>query len=312
MSKESKILSKLSTLLTEGIEVPGRGYEYRASNLPFCPRAMAIDNVLQERNEAPDGERTHKMESIFSMGHGFHSATQHWLGAKGILFGHWRCQAPLDVERYKALRVAVKAHSSDPILGPALRRYLDQPVCSEMVRGDYLPGTKHAKVSKCPRCGNSNFMLWSYVEYKLNDPKTGMSAHPDGVLPKFKAILELKTTASKYMKGRKEPNWEHWIYQASVYGSLLREQENIDVKRIVLIYVGRENIEHKIFVRPIMKHVLSTTRQSYFKAKEQIKLKILPKGVCTSQDMAKWEMDCRYAGMCFHPKLSKQLGLVDP
>lgn len=311
MDLERKIRRKLKETFTETLEVPGRGYEFRASSLPFCPRAMSISHVLKERDEAPSGGLEHKMQSIFAMGHGVHAATQHWLGMVGYLFGHWRCQAPLTRRRYKKLRKLRREHKHDSILGPALDIAMTHPRCNYLVERDYLPGTRKAEHKRCPECGNESKALWDYVEFTISDPKTGMSAHPDGYLPKFKAILEIKTTGSRYMGARKEPNWEHWLYQASVYGSLLEEREKLPVERIVLVYFGRDKIEHKVFVRPIMKHVLPTTRKAYLKTKDQIHLKILPKGICSDSVMAKWDIECSYAGICFSPTLAKQLGLKD-
>lgn len=309
MDLERKIQKRLKAAFSDDIEVSSRGYEFRASSLPFCPRAMAIDAALKKKDESPAGSMEHKMQAIFSMGHGVHAATQHWLGMTNMLFGHWRCEAPLDRKRYTYLKGLREKHRDDPILGPALELAIEKPTCNYLVRRDYLPGTRKATVSKCPECGNDKPQRWSYVEFTLSDPATGMSAHTDGYLPKYKAILEIKTTASKYMKKRKEPNWEHWLYQSSVYGGLLKEQEKLPVERIILVYFGRDNIENKIFVRPLLKNVLPTTRAAYIKSKEQIRLNILPNGVCTDATMAKWDMDCRYAGMCFSPTLAKQLGL---
>ena len=309
MFNTQRLLQKLTRSLRQDITVPGRGYEYRGSNLPFCPRAFAISQYLQEQGDEPEGAMQHKLFTIFGMGHGVHLATQNHLGMVGLLFGHWRCVAPASPKHRKSLARLLLAHRKDPILLPLVESALEKPVCNALVRRDYMPGTKRSSVSACPSCGNSNLAHWSYVEYTLADPATGLSAHTDGYIPSAKAVLEIKSTSTRNLRRLPAPYWEHWAYQASFYAGLLVEKEKLPVKRIIMLYVGREGVELKGFVRPVMRNVVRQTRRAYREAQRALTDRRLPTGICTNYNLGRREMECSYASRCFSPTLAHQLGL---
>lgn len=63
-----------------------RRMEFRASGLPFCPRAFWLDAKLQ-----PPSWRCYTEEVRLWRGNGIHNCLQFWLGQAGILFGDWEC-----------------------------------------------------------------------------------------------------------------------------------------------------------------------------------------------------------------------------
>lgn len=289
MGASSKALLRAVEEALDAVRVDApRGYEVRASALPFCGRAMAISAALKEQQRLPDSETDYSTQCIFTAGHGLHSVTQDWLGREGVLWGDWKCQGPA----FKP-----KGHVPEA-LQHAVTQYLKANVCGELGPRGYRPKTR------CPRCDK---VAWGYEEVTLTDPVTGIGAHTDGVFPQFESLLEIKSMHIDKHRKLTVPILKHWVYQASLYAGLLEEQTGIRMKRILLAYMDRSFFKRKLFVRPVIRDTLASTRAQLQAARKQIKLKVLPSRICSSASMAP-HMNCQFDGTCFSPAVLRILG----
>jgi len=272
---------------------PPRGYQIRASALPFCGRAYVLSEELKAAGKLDNSETDFGLQCIFQTGHGAHGVTQDWLGRARILWGDWECQGPA-----RKVQGPVPAH-----LQPIVDLYRARNQCGEKGPRGYFPK------EPCVHCGHKT--KWTYVEVTLSDDKLGLSAHTDGILPQYEAILEIKTTHEKNHRGLTAPVMKHWVYQASMYARLLEEQEGIRMKRILLVYLDRTRFERKFFVRPVIRDTLDSTRAMVTAAQAKRKLHVLPDRICATRSHAD-KVGCSLEQLCFSPAAHKTLGWSPP
>lgn len=167
---------------------------------------------------------------------------------------------------------------------------------------------QHQYSSACPICNK-----WpEYSEYRLDKQLNGIGGFVDGVIPAYKAVLEIKTKSTKYIQNMTEPIWYEWSLQASVYVTALKNMYNYDLDKIAMLYISRENPNvYKIFVVKAIKTSLQGQLDSFEYGKKCVKLKVLPNGICSSIKEGE-EKYCIYTPICFRPDLAEKFGLASP
>jgi hypothetical protein len=161
------------------------------------------------------------------------------------------------------------------------------------------------KSSLCPVCGK-----WpEYDEYRIDKAMNGIGGFVDGVLLEHNAILEIKTKSTWRINEMTEPIWYEWSMQASTYATALNRMFGWKLNKIVMVYISRENPKvRKIFVVPAIMTTLDAQVQSYTFAKDCVRLRVLPEGICNNIKEGE-EKYCIYTPICFRPDLATKLKL---
>lgn len=162
--------------------------------------------------------------------------------------------------------------------------------------------------SLCPVCGS-----WpEYAEYALDRELLGMGGFIDGYIPKYNAVLEIKTKSTRAIEKLTEPIWYEWSLQASVYATALNRKYGWNVDRVIMLYISRENPHvNKVFSVKAIPTALDGQLAAQEQGKKAVRLNVLPDGICSSVKEGE-QYYCVYSPICFRPDLAEKFGLSRP
>jgi len=149
----------------------------------------------------------------------------------------------------------------------------------------------HLGVGPCPHCDRETI----YEEYLLTH-SSGLSAHPDGLLPYEDGYLlwEFKTTGllSKLSFPR-----HSYLLQTNIYAALL-EDAGMPIKKIAIVYISLLNPEFKVFLLKPNRDVFNEIVERYLLAKKALHEGEVPIGLCfTPAEAVMYE--CPWKEYCF-------------
>jgi len=155
----------------------------------------------------------------------------------------------------------------------------------------------------CPSCD----VPMHYKELEISRDLFGMSGFVDGVIPISKSVLEIKTKSASLLDKMKEAVFIEWACQASSYVSALNEQYGMDLNKVTMLYISRDNPrKYKVFEYDAITNML----EEQIKAKKEGDLLIAegvcPEGICGSMVEGKEEYHCKLAPICFSPNFSSK------
>jgi len=192
-----------------------RRKEFRASSLPFCPRAFWLDKKLQ-----PATRRSFTEEVRLWRGHGIHNCLQYWLGQAGILFGDWEC-----------------------------------PICKLTLGSDYVVHDVLGPPGQCPLHDVTLRYREYELSYEgLSGHPDGLSPDSADVgafsLLEFKTLQHRKHRGSSYPDWLtiKKPYPPH-IEQANAYACMIQEAKGFRITKVLIWYISidRPTWQPKIF-----------------------------------------------------------------
>lgn len=197
-------------------------------------------------------------------GKAIHQTIQDNLGLSNLIFGNWWCLN----ERCEEYKKTIIEH------------HLGSPICN-----------------KCKK-------YLKYKEIELKRDIVGIKGYIDGLIPKFNAILEIKTKSNKKIKELKKPIFEEWVFQASSYADALKIQFKWEYKNIILLYINRDNPRiYKIFFKQVIPNILQNQLKLKEEGEKLIQKGILPDRICVNISTAENERYCVYAPICFSPDI---------
>jgi len=190
--------------------------EFRASSLPFCPRAFWLDARLK-----PASWRSYAEEVRLWRGDGIHRCLQYWMGQAGILFGDWEC-----------------------------------PVCRMTLGPDYVVHDVLGPPGQCPRHGNTLRYREYELSYEgLSGHPDGLIPDTAASTESF-SLLEIKTLQHRGFKGSSYPDWmtikkpyRPHIEQANAYARMVPRLKGLRITNVMIWYVSidRPTWQPKVF-----------------------------------------------------------------
>lgn len=150
-----------------------------------------------------------------------------------------------------------------------------------------------------------------YEELVLEHP-CGLTGHCDGVLPKYRAVLEIKGTDWSALSRMTAPIWYH-VYQASCYVFMANENYGLNLDKIAFLYVDRGRPSNrKMFIKKPLKNIYRMTIEDIEAAKQAVSLCIIPQErMC--EDLREGRQNyCNYADICFSSDHLHATGGVEP
>lgn len=159
-----------------------------------------------------------------------------------------------------------------------------------------------------PKCKNCSKTM-HYKELTLDRSLfEGLGGYIDGIIPEYKAVLEIKSKSKAALTKLKQPIDYEWVYQASSYANAIKIQYNFDIEKIIMLYINRDNPHFfKVFVKNALPGILQGQLKMKREGDALIKARTLPSGICTDITMAKEDIECMYASICFSPELNNML-----
>jgi CRISPR/Cas system-associated exonuclease Cas4 (RecB family) len=193
-----------------------RRKEFRASGLPFCPRAFWLDKKLQ-----PASRRSFADEVRLWRGHGIHDCLQYWMGQAGILFGDWECS--------RCRNTMGPSYVVHDVVGP--------------------PG-------QCPRHGVTLKYREYALDFEgMTGHPDGLIPDTADTEEAF-SLLEFKTLQHRGFKGSSYPDWmtikrpygPH-IEQANSYACMVQELKGFKITKVLIWYlsIDKPTWQPKIF-----------------------------------------------------------------
>lgn len=192
-----------------------RPMEFRASGLPFCPRAFWLDKKLR-----PSSQRSFTEEVRLWRGHGVHHCLQHWMGQAGMLFGDWEC-----------------------------------PICKMTLGADYVVRDMLGPPGTCPRHGVTlRYREYELLYEGLSGHPDGLVPDKADVdafsLLEFKTLQHRGFKGSSYPDWTtiKSPYPPH-IEQGNAYACMIEKLKGFRITKVLIWYVSidRPAWQPKIF-----------------------------------------------------------------
>lgn len=181
--------------------------DFRASSLPFCPRAYWLDKKLK-----PSSWRSYTEEVRFWRGHAIHHCLQHWMGQAGILFGDWEC-----------------------------------PTCKWTMGPSYVAHDMLGPPPNCPRHNTTlRYREYELFYEGLSGHPDGLIPDSADVTGGF-SLLEIKTLQHRGFSGGTYPDWTTikkpygpHVEQANAYACMITELKGFRITKVLIWYVSNE------------------------------------------------------------------------